>query len=149
MTRLEKSRCKSINNRKSKLSQPQISKPKLRKINKTNIIPFSPILEEENYDNVIVKTWEEDSKGEVSGPSYIDAVKFASVYNTQTDTKSSPVVDAHMIKAKMNRINAYRDRLKRKSEILSRNKKEKCGVKKGSSKAESGIAGSSTRESQS
>mmetsp|Transcript_30869 Transcript_30869/g.30418 ORF Transcript_30869/g.30418 Transcript_30869/m.30418 type:complete len:106 (+) Transcript_30869:248-565(+) len=34
----------------------EFSKQKKRKANKTNIVTFSPILEEENYDNVIVKT---------------------------------------------------------------------------------------------
>ncbi len=72
------------------------------------------------------------------------------MYNTQADSESSKIVDEEMIKVKMNRINAYRDRLRRKSEVLSRNleKDEKLNIKKGSSKAESGIAGSSTRESQ-
>ena len=50
----------------------------------------------------------------------------------------------------MKKINAYRDRLKRKSEILSRNikKEDNSSTKNTSYKAESGIAGSSTRESQ-
>ena len=42
---------------------------------------FAPILEEDQYDNVIINTSEEDSKQGTSGPSYLDALKFASVYN--------------------------------------------------------------------
>jgi hypothetical protein len=47
-------------------------------------------------------------------------------------------------------MNAYRERLKQKSTVFSRNiKKENESMQKGkSSKTESGIAGSSTRESQ-
>ena len=41
---------------------------------------FAPILEE-NYDNVIVKENEKDEDGSESGPSYLSALKFASVYN--------------------------------------------------------------------
>ena len=41
---------------------------------------FAPILEE-NYDNVIVKEHETDEDGGESGPSYLSALKFATVYN--------------------------------------------------------------------
>mmetsp|Transcript_38348 Transcript_38348/g.37863 ORF Transcript_38348/g.37863 Transcript_38348/m.37863 type:complete len:92 (-) Transcript_38348:14-289(-) len=90
--------------------------------------------------------------GGASGPSYVEAIKFASVYNTQTDCHSSKILDDQMIKAKMDKINEYRDRLRKKPQILSRNikKEERYSMKKTtSSKAESAIAGSSTRESQS
>lgn len=51
----------------------------------------------------------------------------------------------------MAKINAYRERQKHKSTVFSRNiKKDNASVqKRGSSKTESGIGGSSTRESQS
>lgn len=42
---------------------------------------FEPILEEDNFDNVIVNSIQEDAKQVVNGPSYLDAIKFASVYN--------------------------------------------------------------------
>jgi len=76
-------------------------------------VPFAPILEEENYDNVIVNKWEEDGKEETSGPSYLDALKFATVYNKHSDVQTSPVVVEQMIEHKMNKINAYRDRLRK------------------------------------
>lgn len=76
-------------------------------------MPFAPILEEENYDNVIVNKWEEDGKEEASGPSYLDALKFATVYNKHSDVQTSPVVVEQMIEHKMNKINAYRDRLRK------------------------------------
>jgi hypothetical protein len=41
---------------------------------------FAPILEE-SYDNVIVKVNETDEDGGENGPSYLSALKFASVYN--------------------------------------------------------------------
>lgn len=41
---------------------------------------FAPILEE-NYDNVIVKENDTEDDGSESGPSYLSALKFASVYN--------------------------------------------------------------------
>jgi hypothetical protein len=55
-----------------------------------------------------------------------------------------------MIKSKIDKINAYRERLKRKSAVFSRNiKKDNEAVQKGtSSKTGSGIGGASTRESQ-
>lgn len=55
-----------------------------------------------------------------------------------------------LIKQKMEKINTYRERLQQKSTVFSRNiKKENESMQKGkSSKTESGIAGSSTRESQ-
>jgi tetrahydromethanopterin S-methyltransferase subunit F len=55
-----------------------------------------------------------------------------------------------MIKEKMAKINAYRERLKSKSNVFSRNiKKESDSIaKRTSSKTESGIGGSSTQESQ-
>lgn len=115
------------------------------------MIPFAPILEEENYDNVIVNKLEEDGKEEASGPSYLDALKFATVYNTQAKMQDSIIGVDEMIKQKMRKINAYRDRLKMKSEVFSRNiKKDENSISKNtSSKGESaGIAGSSTRESQ-
>lgn len=47
--------------------------------------PFAPILEEDNYDNVIVNKSTEEAKEGASGPSYLDALKFASVYNRQAE----------------------------------------------------------------
>lgn len=41
---------------------------------------FAPILEE-NDDNVIVKENQTEDDGSESGPSYLSALKFASVYN--------------------------------------------------------------------
>jgi len=126
-------------------------KIKKKSINKTSQIPFAPILEEETYDNVIVNRIEEDGKEESSGPSYLDALKFATVYNTQTKIHTSSAGIENMIKQKMNKINDYRDRLKMKSEVFSRNIKQNDDSisKNTSSKAGSaGIAGSSTRESQ-
>lgn len=56
-----------------------------------------------------------------------------------------------MIKEKMAKINAYRERLKHKSTVFSRNIKKdgEYVQKRGSSKTEFGIGGASTRESQS
>ena len=56
-----------------------------------------------------------------------------------------------MIKKKMQKINDYREKLKKKSITFSRNikKEHESMQKRVSSKTESGIAGSSTRESQS
>ena len=56
-----------------------------------------------------------------------------------------------MIKKKMQKINDYREKLKKKSVTFSRNikKEHESMQKRVSSKTESGIAGSSTRESQS
>lgn len=53
-----------------------------RKINSSN---FAPILEEDNFDHVVVNKTKEDNKEEINGPSYLDAIKFASVYNTQSE----------------------------------------------------------------
>lgn len=50
-------------------------------IKSSHLNTFSPILEEENYDNVIINKTEEDGKEDPSGPSYLDALKFATVYN--------------------------------------------------------------------
>ena len=55
-----------------------------------------------------------------------------------------------MIQEKMDKINAYRERLKKKSTMFSRNiKKENESMQKRAAlKTESGIGGGSTRESQ-
>lgn len=52
---------------------------------KYNSSTFAPILEEDNYDRVVVNRTKEDCKEEMNGPSYLDAIKFASVYNTQAE----------------------------------------------------------------
>jgi cell fate (sporulation/competence/biofilm development) regulator YmcA (YheA/YmcA/DUF963 family) len=64
--------------------------------------------------------------------------------------QESTVSNEDLIKQKMEKINAYRERLKQKSTVFSRNiKKENEDKQKWeSSKTGSGIAGYSTRESQ-
>lgn len=42
---------------------------------------FAPILEEENYDNVIIKEQEGVETNDSSESSYLSAISFASVYN--------------------------------------------------------------------
>lgn len=68
-------------------------------------------------------------------------------------SKKEPVVSTEeMMKSKIDKINAYRARIKQKSAVFSRNihKKDSENVqKRASSKTESGIGGASTRESQS
>ena len=82
-----------------------------------------------------------------NGPSYECALKFVTVYNNTIE--GSEVVSQDLIIEKMNKITAYRERMKKKSTAFSRNiKKEDESMKKTSSKTESGICGSSTRESQ-
>jgi hypothetical protein len=51
---------------------------------KINTCSFAPILEEDNYDHVVVNKTKDDSK-EIIGPSYLDAIKFASVYNDEAE----------------------------------------------------------------
>jgi hypothetical protein len=45
---------------------------------------FAPILEEDNYDHVVVNKTKEERK-EIIGPSYLDAIRFASVYNDEAE----------------------------------------------------------------
>jgi hypothetical protein len=45
---------------------------------------FAPILEEDNYDHVVINKTKEENK-EIIGPSYLDAIKFASVYNDEAE----------------------------------------------------------------
>ena len=61
--------------------RPQIMSRGKKGSKKSWVHTFAPILEEENYDNVIIKNAEEDSKNEEKGPSYLSALKFVSVYN--------------------------------------------------------------------
>lgn len=68
--------------------RPKIISSKLNKVSgksKVGPTPFAPILEEDNYDNVIVNKSNEEAKEGASGPSYLDALKFASVYNKQAE----------------------------------------------------------------
>lgn len=64
--------------KKSKAAFLTKSKPPVKTV---QLNAIDTILEEDNYDNVIVNTVNEESKESVSGPSYLDAIKFASVYN--------------------------------------------------------------------
>ena len=64
---------------KSKQSAKTMQSESLQKYNKKS--SFAPILEEETYDNVIVNKTSDDGVEEPSGPSYLSALKFASVYN--------------------------------------------------------------------
>lgn len=68
--------------------RPKILSSKLNKQggkSKIGPTPFAPILEEENYDDVIVNKPDEDEKEGESGPSYLDALRFATVYNKQAE----------------------------------------------------------------
>lgn len=64
---------------KSKQTAKTMQAESLQKYTKKS--SFAPILEEENYDNVIVNKTSDDGAEEPSGPSYLSAIKFASVYN--------------------------------------------------------------------
>ena len=84
---------------------------------------------------------------------FYGAFAFKQETNSNLFSKKEPVVSTEeMIKSKIEKINAYRARIKQKSAVFSRNihKKDSENVqKRTSSKTESGIAGASTRESQS
>jgi hypothetical protein len=64
--------------KKSKAAFLTKSKPHVKTVQLNTI---DTILEEDNNDNVIVNAVSEESKDNVIGPSYLDAIKFASVYN--------------------------------------------------------------------
>lgn len=74
-----KPRVKAPTVSKSKQSAKTMQFDSLDKYTKKS--SFAPILEEENYDNVIVNKTSEDRAEETSGPSYLSALKFATVYN--------------------------------------------------------------------
>lgn len=88
------------------------NKPK-QVVKMDNLSTFAPILEEND--------WVVDEDQDTNGPSYLKALKFASVYNEiQQDGKSN--VSSEVIQQdKINKIKAYREYMQNKSTAISRN----------------------------
>lgn len=96
-----KSRCKYLTANKEDKQNSKVA----------NLASFAPILEENE--------WVVDDMKETNGPSYLWAIKFASVYN---EMESDNHISSEAIQEdKMNKIKAYREYMQNKNTAVSRN----------------------------
>lgn len=78
---------------------------------------FAPILEENDW---VV----DEATKDTNGPSYLSALKFASVYNEMQPEDAKQVSTEAIQQEKLNKIKAYREYMQNKSTAFSRNENQ-------------------------
>ena len=106
---------------KSRIKYLTGSKPKPA-VKIDTLTSFAPILEENDW---VV----DEATKDTNGPSYLSALKFASVYNEMQPEDTKQVSSEAIQQEKLNKIKAYREYMQNKSTAFSRNENQVSTLK--------------------